>query len=82
MSFPIILLPITIILLLFFRCADKILTQLEIHADAVLAQNTNNVTNKNAKLSSLKNHVDPVSYCNFAIKFYCNFFISLQFATL
>jgi len=41
------------------RCADKILTQLEIHADAVLAQNTNNVTNRNAKLSSLKNHVDP-----------------------
>ena len=79
MAFPITLLPITITLFLFFRCADKILTQLEIHADAVLAQNTNNVTNKNAKLSSLKNHVDPVSYCN---KILLQFFISLQIATL
>ena len=41
---------------LFFRCADKILTQLEIHADAVLAQGTTNT-----KLSSLKNNIDPVS---------------------
>ena len=39
----------------FSRCADKILNQLEIHADAVIANGTANINKNNKDKSSLKN---------------------------